>query len=101
MSALKARAVVPFPVPVESSKADCRGFQSGIFFFPNHMLVWKLLVTCVDHCSMGQEAELSGVLCKFKYLPLGKQQLPFLYENCKQENRILLQILARSTFGIR
>lgn len=87
MSALKAREAVPFPVPGESSKADCRGFESGISFSSNHMLVWKLLVTCVVHSSMGQKVELSGVLCKYKYLLIGKQQLPFLYGNCKQENK--------------
>lgn len=88
VSAPKAREAVLLPVPGESSKADCRDFESGISFTPNHMLGWNLLVTCVGCSSMGQKVELSGVLCKYKYPTIGKQQLPFLCGNCKQENKI-------------
>lgn len=88
MSAPKARGAVLFPVPGESSKADCRDFESGISFTRNHMLGWNLLVTCVTSSSMGQKVELSEVLCKYKYSLIGKQLLPFFYRNCKQENKI-------------
>lgn len=87
MSPPKAREAVPFSEPEESSKADCRDFESGISFSRSHMFVWKLSVTCVIHSSTGQKVELSGVLYKYKYLLTGKQQLPFLYGNCKQENK--------------
>jgi len=72
VSVPKAREAVPFPVPGESSKADCRDLELGIPFSPNHMLVWKLLVTCVVHFSIRQKVELSGVPCKYKYFLIGK-----------------------------
>lgn len=50
-----------FPLSGELSKADHRDFESGISFSPNHVLVWKLLVTSGTHSVTAWDKKWSSV----------------------------------------